>query len=77
MKPIQIMFDERLLKRLDADEEVQKFGRSAVLRRAAESYLRRARALRIARQYRRAYSGRKKLDPDLEGWENAGVWPEE
>ena len=71
------MFDERLLKRLDADEEVRKFGRSAVLRRAAEAYLRRARALHIAEQYRRAYSGDKKVDAELEGWEDEGVWPEE
>ena len=77
MKPVQIMFDERLLKRLDADEEVRKFGHSAVLRGAAESYLRRSRARSIAEQYRRAYSGDKRLDTDLEGWEDEGVWPEE
>jgi len=77
MKAIQIMFDEKLLKRLDADEGVREFGRSAILRRAAESYLRRARARRIAEQYRRAYSVRKRPDPDLEGWENEGRWPEE
>ena len=35
MKAIQVMFDETLLKRLDADAEVRKVGRSAVLRRAA------------------------------------------
>jgi len=77
MKPVQIMLDERLLKRLDADEEVQKFGRSAVLRRAAELYLRRSKARRIAEQYRRAYSEDKRPDTDLEGWEDEGVWPEE
>jgi len=71
------MFDERLLKQLDAEEEVRKLGRSAVLRRAAEFYLRRIRARRIAEQYRRAYSGDKGLKADLEGWENEGVWPEE
>jgi hypothetical protein len=71
------MFDERLLKRLDANEEVRKFGRSAVLRRAADAYLRRAQARRIAEQYRSAYSGNKQPDADLEGWENEGIWPEE
>jgi len=34
MKVIQITFDERSLKELDATEEVRRDGRSAVLRRA-------------------------------------------
>ena len=77
MKPIQIMIDEPLLKRLDADEEVRKYGRSAVMRRAAEVYLRRARARSIAENYRRAYSGGEPLSGEFEGWEAEGVWPEE
>jgi hypothetical protein len=77
MKPIQVMFDERFLKQLDADEEVRKFGRSAVLRRAAESYLKRAAARRIAEKYRRAYSDEKQPAAEFEGWEAGGVWPEE
>ena len=44
MKPIQVLFDEALLRRLDADAEVRKVGRSAVLRRAAAEYLRKRRA---------------------------------
>jgi metal-responsive CopG/Arc/MetJ family transcriptional regulator len=77
MKPIQILFDERLLRALDADEEVRKHGRSAVLRRAAAEYLRRARSRRIAEQYRRAYSGKVQVSEELEGWASEGVWPEE
>ena len=41
MKPIQVMFDEKLLAHLDADDEVRKDGRSAVMRRAVADYLRR------------------------------------
>ena len=48
MKPIQLLIDEPLLKRLDADPEVREVGRSEVLRRAATAYLRRSRARRIA-----------------------------
>jgi hypothetical protein len=33
MKAIQVMFDKDMLARLDADEAVQREGRSAVLRR--------------------------------------------
>ncbi len=77
MKTIQVMFDEALLKRLDADEEVRKVGRSAVLRRAVEAYLRHARARRITEGYRRAYSKERPLGGEFDGWEREGVWPEE
>jgi metal-responsive CopG/Arc/MetJ family transcriptional regulator len=76
MKPIQIMIDEELLERLDADEEVRRTGRSAVLRRAAAEYLRRSRASRIAEGYRRAYGSKKGLGKEFAGWENEGSWPE-
>ncbi len=77
MKPIQVLFDERLQQALDADEEVRKKGRSAVLRRAVEDYLRRSRCRRIADQYRRAYSGKAGVSEELTGWASEGIWPEE
>ena len=43
MKAIQVMFDEDLLARLDADEGVKEKGRSAVLREATAAYLERRR----------------------------------
>ncbi|MGH9319799.1 MAG: ribbon-helix-helix protein, CopG family [Vicinamibacteria bacterium] len=43
MKPVQVLIDEPLLAPLDADEEVRRDGRSAVLRRAIREYLRRRR----------------------------------
>jgi metal-responsive CopG/Arc/MetJ family transcriptional regulator len=70
------MFDETLLKRLDADAEVRKVGRSAVLRRAAAEYLRRSRARRISAAYRTAYRGVQGLGEEFAGWENEGSWPE-
>ena len=76
MKPIQVRFDEALLKRLDSDAEVRKVGRSAVLRRAAAEYLRRSRAKRIADAYRRAYQGSPGLGHEFAGWEDEGSWPE-
>lgn len=76
MKPIQVLFDDVLLKKLDADAEVRRFGRSAVLRRAAVDYLRRSRRRRISEAYRRAYEGSPGLDDGFAGWEAEGSWPE-
>ena len=70
------MFDEALLKRLDADAEVRKVGRSAVVRRAAAEYLRRSRARRISEAYRRAYRDAGGLGDEFSGWEAEGSWPE-
>ena len=75
MKAIQVTLDDALLARLDADAEVQRDGRSAVLRRAADEYLRRRRKRTIAEQYAKAYHGAEVAD-ELSGWELEGVWPE-
>ena len=79
MKAIQVSFDERLLAELDATEEVRKVGRSAVLRRAVDEYLRRRRGRTIAASYTRAYGGRKEehLGKEFAGWEEQGRWPNE
>jgi metal-responsive CopG/Arc/MetJ family transcriptional regulator len=76
MKAIQVTLDEALLARLDADEEVQRDGRSAVLRRAADEYLRRRRKRTIAEQYARAYGANPNLGAEFSGWEDEGAWPE-
>ena len=76
MKAIQVMFDEALLARLDASEEVRRDGRSAVLRRAAEHFLHRLEQKSIDAQYRKAYEGVDVLDEELSGWEKQGTWPE-
>lgn len=68
--------DDELLLRLDADEEVKRDGRSAVLRRAADLYLRRSRARDIADAYRQGYSGKSGLGREFEGWEQEGAWSE-
>jgi metal-responsive CopG/Arc/MetJ family transcriptional regulator len=76
MKAIQVSLDEALLARLDADAEVQRDGRSAVLRRAADQYLRRRRRRSIADQYAKAYGGGKGLGDEFAGWEDEGSWPD-
>jgi metal-responsive CopG/Arc/MetJ family transcriptional regulator len=77
MKAIQVMLGEQLLERLDATEEVQKEGRSAVLRRAVEEYLRQRQRASIATRYKKAYRGDKGLGREFAGWEEQGAWPDE
>jgi len=77
MKSIQITLDEALLARLDQDDEVRRDGRSAVLRRAADLYLRRRQAREVAAAYRRAYTAEPGPGAEFEGWEGEGVWPAE
>lgn len=74
MKTIQITMDEELLARLDKAEEVQKIGRSAVLRRATSEYLARQSRVEIARQYRKAYGANADLGKEFKGWEGEAAW---
>ncbi|MBI2150563.1 MAG: ribbon-helix-helix protein, CopG family [Acidobacteria bacterium] len=69
--------DEKLLAKLDADEETQRDGRSAVLRRAAADYLRRRRRHAIADTYRKAYSKHSGLGDEFDHWEDEGTWPDQ
>ncbi len=77
MKSIQITLDEKLLAALDADEEVRRLGRSAVLRAIAAEYIERRRRAGISRQYQKAYGGRGGLGEEFAGWEREGTWPPE
>ena len=69
--------DERLLAKLDAEEETRREGRSAVFRRAVAEYLKRRRHAAITKSYRKAYARVKAWGAEFEGWEDEGVWPAE
>ena len=70
-----MFLDEALLAELDADDEVQRAGRSEVIRRAVRDYLKRRRQRAIALQYREACADRQGLGDEFEGWEKQGEWP--
>lgn len=78
MKAVQINFSEDLLARFDADELVRELGRSEVVRRIAEGYLRRRDQKKIAEEYARGYGPEfPPIEEELEGWvEAAAPWPE-
>ena len=69
--------DEELLAKLDRDEETQRDGRSAVLRRAAAEYLKRRRHSDIVARYQQAYGKKPGLGSEFKGWEDEGQWPTE
>ncbi|HVF61378.1 MAG TPA: hypothetical protein VNJ70_16335 [Thermoanaerobaculia bacterium] len=71
-----MILGDKLLARLDATPEVRKYGRSAVLRRAAEEYLRRRRSREIAERYAAAYGQASDIGKEFAGWEDEGQWPE-
>ena len=77
MKAVQITFDEKLLHRLDADDDVRREGRSAVLRRLAAEYLRRKHQRDIDDAYRRGYADDNGLGKEFAGWEEQGEWPKD
>jgi predicted transcriptional regulator len=81
MKAVQVMLDEDLLRRLDATPEVRSSGRSAVIRRALDDYLRRRQRFVVAERYRTAYGSERGpvagLGEEYEAWEDQGAWPEE
>ncbi len=76
MKAVQVMFDETLLSQLDAELEVKKKGRSAVLRGLVADYLERRRESAIDARYRKGYAGGEGLGQEFEGWEDEAAWPE-
>jgi len=77
MKPVQVLFDEGLLAELDSDEEVQRVGRSRVLRQLAASYLRQRREAALDARYHEGYGADSRVGEELEGWAEEGVWPDD
>ncbi len=77
MKPVQIMFDEDTLRRLAESDEVKERGRSEIVRRAVDHYLRRREQETIARTYQNAYAATNQLEDELDGWPEEGEWPAE
>ena len=77
MKHVQILVNEEMLANLDADDEVQRTGRSKVLRRLITAYMESRREARLDSQYRRGYSDGPRVNEELEGWPEEGSWPAE
>ena len=70
------MIDEDTLRRLSDTDEVREFGRSEVVRRALNLYLRKKEDDAIAARYRAAYMNAETMNKELSDWVAEGEWPE-
>jgi metal-responsive CopG/Arc/MetJ family transcriptional regulator len=76
-KPVQISIDRELLRRIDADPETRRAGRSAFIRSAVRLYLQAKERRAIDRAILRAYQGKAdELLDDVESLMLAQAWPE-
>jgi metal-responsive CopG/Arc/MetJ family transcriptional regulator len=75
-KPVQISIDEKLLRRIDADPETKRRGRSAVVTSALTLYLQRKRRLAVDGAILRAYEGSAdEMSCDMDPLIEAQSWP--
>ncbi len=75
-RPVQVSINVDLLKRIDADPETRKRGRSAFLRSASLLYLEAKRQREIDVEIRRAYSSSaEEMLEDVKQLMGSQVWP--
>lgn len=76
MRRIRITMEEALLKQLDSRPEVRAQGRSSVICEAVRVWLREKETLSIDARHRAGYRIEPKIEEELAGWTDEGVWPE-
>jgi metal-responsive CopG/Arc/MetJ family transcriptional regulator len=75
-KPVQVSLDEELLRRIDADPETKRRGRSAVVRSALLLYLQRKRRRAVDDMIMRAYGDQADdMLQEIEPLFHAQAWP--
>jgi metal-responsive CopG/Arc/MetJ family transcriptional regulator len=75
-KPVQVSIDIELLKRIDADPETRKKGRSAFVRSAVSSYLAAKERRAIDDAIRAAYGGAADaMKSEVSELLDAQAWP--
>jgi metal-responsive CopG/Arc/MetJ family transcriptional regulator len=77
-KPVQVSIDLELLRRIDADPETRKKGRSAFIRSAVSSYLRAKRSRAVDAAIAAAYGGAADdMLAEVSDVLDAQAWPED
>jgi metal-responsive CopG/Arc/MetJ family transcriptional regulator len=77
-KAVQVSIDVELLRRIDADPETRKRGRSAFIRSAVSSYLGAKQRRKIDAAIAAAYAGAAgAMLSEAEGLFDAQAWPDD
>jgi metal-responsive CopG/Arc/MetJ family transcriptional regulator len=76
VETIQVVLDVKLLRAADRVAKRCKVNRSALIRDALRSHLKRLHELELEEQERRAYLAQPQSSGEIEAWEKAVVWPE-
>jgi metal-responsive CopG/Arc/MetJ family transcriptional regulator len=77
MKPIQVLIDENLVRRLDREAKRLRANRSKLIRLAVERFLQDQQRLALEEADRRGYERRPRRAAELDAWEGIQEWPEE
>lgn len=78
MRVIQVSMDEKLLKRIDREPEVQERGRSAFIRSAVQVYLDAKRRHEIDEEITPAYEGcADEMLDEVADLVSTQAWPED
>jgi metal-responsive CopG/Arc/MetJ family transcriptional regulator len=76
VKAVQISLDDELLRRIDANPETRRRGRSAFVRSAIELYLRATERKRIEERIVKAYRGRAdEMETEISDLITEQAWP--
>jgi metal-responsive CopG/Arc/MetJ family transcriptional regulator len=76
VKTIQVVLDAKLLQAADRVANRRNINRSALIRDALRSHLKRLQEQELEEQERRAYLAQPQSSEEIEAWEKAAVWPE-
>ena len=77
METIQIVLDAKLLKAADRAAKREKMNRSALIRDALRSHLKRLEARQREERDRAGYMGSRTSEAEGVVWEAEAAWPED
>jgi metal-responsive CopG/Arc/MetJ family transcriptional regulator len=77
MQTIQVVIDEKLLRKADKFVKRSKGNRSALIREALEGHLRRIEIREMVEQDRRGYLAKPQDAKEIADLEAVSVWPED
>ena len=77
MATIQIVLDNELLEAADKAAKNENVNRSALIRQALQTHLKRLQILEAEERERRAYQAQPQREDEYLPWLEAAVWPED